>query len=447
MLEILPVNEKNQLWPYLLFLPQDPATRDEFIRTILASSLARNVFLSFDEEGKAYQRDMIHNLPHSNKSILKYLEKLGNYGLIKTETTVRGGKRVVYHELTDNGKGIASFFFKELPSDLGVLTASLLENYLLRLVSLYRNQGMSESVIFDVFTKTRGLAILDGSIKYQNPEFMLFGASAFYTQIDCDSIPGVGGLESCDIPSRYPGGPSVELALALAEVGRQVTFVSEVGNDQDGYNIISHLVQNKVDVTNVKVENDLRTNETIIINDKTGSRQLIGYGDTSALSVPSLKEVPWSLLEESKVVYIGEVFVEIALSIANTANQNDIPLIYRPSILFLERGLDTIEPILKQTDFLILSQRALNFIKTGIKNSSMKRLRNLTKGSIIVRDSTDSYSVVNKNEETFTKSCGNQTQDITQWFVAGFLEGIVSGLDSYDSINKGIELEASKFIA
>jgi sugar/nucleoside kinase (ribokinase family) len=349
--------------------------------------------------------------------------------------------------LTDNGKGIASFFFKELPSDLGVLTASLLENYLLRLVSLYRNQGMSESVIFDVFTKTRGLAILDGSIKYQNPEFMLFGASAFYTQIDCDSIPGVGGLESCDIPSRYPGGPSVELALALAEVGRQVTFVSEVGNDQDGYNIISHLVQNKVDVTNVKVENDLRTNETIIINDKTGSRQLIGYGDTSALSVPSLKEVPWSLLEESKVVYIGEVFVEIALSIANTANQNDIPLIYRPSILFLERGLDTIEPILKQTDFLILSQRALNFIKTGIKNSSMKRLRNLTKGSIIVRDSTDSYSVVNKNEETFTKSCGNQTQDITQWFVAGFLEGIVSGLDSYDSINKGIELEASKFIA
>jgi hypothetical protein len=251
MLEILPVNEKNQLWPYLLFLPQDPATRDEFIRTILASSLARNVFLSFDEEGKAYQRDMIHNLPHSNKSILKYLEKLGNYGLIKTETTVRGGKRVVYHELTDNGKGIASFFFKELPSDLGVLTASLLENYLLRLVSLYRNQGMSESVIFDVFTKTRGLAILDGSIKYQNPEFMLFGASAFYTQIDCDSIPGVGGLESCDIPSRYPGGPSVELALALAEVGRQVTFVSEVGNDPDGYNIISHLVQNKVDVTNL----------------------------------------------------------------------------------------------------------------------------------------------------------------------------------------------------
>jgi sugar/nucleoside kinase (ribokinase family) len=443
MLEILPVNVIDQLWPYLLFLPQDPATRDEFIRTILASRLARNVFLSFDEEGKAFQRDLIHNLPHSNKSIIKYLERLGNYGLITTNTTVRGGKRVVYHELTDKGQGIASFFFKELPSDLGDLTASLLENYLLRLVSLYRDQGMSESVIFDIFTRIRGLAILEGSIRYEKPDFLIFGASAFYTSITCGKLPESGGLGSCNMPIRYPGGPSVELALALAEEGHITSFVSVVGNDQDGYNIISNLVQQKVDVTHIKVADNLSTNKTLIINDSTGTRYLVGYGDTSALSISSPKEVPWTLLENSTVVYIGEVFVEVAISIAASAKQWGIPLIFRPSIPYLERGLDFLKPVIEQADFLVLSNRAFNFIRKT-QADGFKQILRLAKGSVIVRETEEKYLLVTEKKDKHRVTCGTKTDDISEWFVAGLLDGIAKGMDIYSSLENGIELEKAK---
>jgi sugar/nucleoside kinase (ribokinase family) len=443
MLEIQSVNANEKLWPYLLFLPQDPETRDEFIKSILASRLARNVFLSFDEEGKVFQRDLIQHLPHSNKSILKYLEKLGKYGLISTSTAVRGGKRVVYHELTTNGHGIASFYFKELPSDLGELTASLLENYLLRLVTLYRNQGMSETAIFDVFTRTRGLAILDGSIKYNNPDFMIFGASAFYTEIDCESIPKAGSSGSCKMPTRHPGGPSVDLALSLADDGHKTTFISVVGNDQDGYNVISDLVQHKVDVTHFKVDNSLRTNETLILNDYKGARILVGYGDTSVLTISSPKQVPWSILENSKVVYIGEVFVEVAISIVASAKQLDIPIIYRPSIPYLERGLESLEPIITQADYLILSNRALKYITTS-KTASLKEILELSNGCVVARESRDNYLFVNKNGKPLTQPSRSEAPGITQWFVAGLLEGIAKGMDSYESFKKGLELEKEK---
>ena len=439
------MNANDQLWPYLLFLPQDPDVRDDFIRTILASRLARNVFLSFDEEGKVYQRDLIQNLPHSNKSIIKYLEKLGEYGLISTNTAVRGGKRVVYHDLTSKGHGIASFFFKELPSDLGDLTASLLENYLLRLVTLYRNQGMSESVIFDVFTKTRGLAILEGSVRHENPDFLIFGASAFYTNIDCDTLPKSGSSGSCNMPTRHPGGPSVELALALAEGDNKVSFVSVVGNDQDGYNVISDLVQCMVDVTHFRVDDNLRTNQTLIINDRSGSRVLVGYGDTSALSVSSPKQVPWEILENSEVIYIGEVFVEVALSIVASAKQLGIPIIYRPSIPYLERGFESLEPIIVQANYLILSNQAMKFL-SSTNTVSLEGILELSNGCVVARESIENYLLVNENGKRDTQACESKTDDITQWFVAGFLQGVANGLDYYDCFEKGLDLERGKFI-
>jgi sugar/nucleoside kinase (ribokinase family) len=445
MLEIPSLNAKNQLWPYLLFLPQDPQARDEFIRVILASRLARNIFLSFDEEGKVYQRDLIHNLPHSNKSILKYLEKLGHFGLITTNTAVRGGKRVVYHELTDEGQGIASFFFKELPSDLGDLTASLLENYLLRLVTLYRNQGMSEFAIFDVFTRTRGLVIHDGSISHERPDVALFGASAFYSEIDCNEIPNSGGVASCSMPIRYPGGPSVELALALAKEGRKVTFVSVVGNDQYGYNVISDLVQKGVDVTQIEVIDNRRTNETLIIHDNQGSRFLIGYSDNSVLSLSSLKQIPWTILSNSKVIYIGEVFVEIALSIATEGSSLSIPVVYQPSIPFLEMGLEVLEPIIRQTDLLILSQQAWEHVTRKI-DDPVNHLLNLVKGSIIARISRSKYSLISKLEKQHIRQCKSQTDDISQLFVAEILNGIIEELDIHESFDKAIELENSRSI-
>ncbi|MFW9926594.1 MAG: hypothetical protein ACFFDM_07510, partial [Candidatus Thorarchaeota archaeon] len=136
---MIKTNSSEPLWPYLLFLPTEPETRDEFVRSVLASRVARGVLSSFGEDGRVLQRDLVEQLPHSNKSVLSYLKTLQKFDLIQTSTTIHNGKRVVYHELTKNGWGLARFYFEGLPYDVEELTAFLLEDYLTRLATLYRD--------------------------------------------------------------------------------------------------------------------------------------------------------------------------------------------------------------------------------------------------------------------------------------------------------------------
>ena len=100
MLELNQLASNTDLWPFILFLPKDKTRRHKFIKSIIASSVAQNIFSHFSEDGRVLQRDLIENLPHSNKSIIAYLKSLEEFQLSSSGTTTHNGKRVVYHELT-----------------------------------------------------------------------------------------------------------------------------------------------------------------------------------------------------------------------------------------------------------------------------------------------------------------------------------------------------------
>lgn len=430
------------LWPYLLFLPVDRENRDEFVRTVLASKLARTVLSSFGEDGQALQRDQIENLPHSNKSILSYLKTLQRFGLIVTSSTIHNGKRVVAHKLTKNGWGLARFYFEGLPSDVEELTAFLLEDYLTRLATLYRDQGISVSTLFEIFARMRAKAILDGSRAYTKPDFLLFGAAAFNTQIECEKLPALGGLTRCSSPIRQSGGPTVDLALALAKEGHEISLVSSVGNDMDGWNIITNLVQGNVDVRHIIVEDDKYTNESIIINEgKKGSRTLVGVGPTTSLSITSPSQVPWNEIETSKVVYIGEVFVEVAATIAAHAKVQGIPTIYRCSVPYLELGLNRLKPVLSQVDILLISNRGWQFLKQNLTPHPLQKLRGITDAGIIIKQSKSKYRLSIGGEKDLIFESKLESNEISESFMVSLVAKIAEGLDIHESVEHSINLE------
>lgn len=439
--------EKTEpLWPYLLFLPVEPSIRDEFIRSVLASRLARSVLSSFDEHGRVLQRDLIENLSHSNKSILAYIKTLSQFNLIITGSTIHHGKRVVYHELTKNGWGLARFYFEGLPSDVQELTAFLLEDYLVRLATLYRDEGLPESALFEIFARTRAKAILEGSKNYPTPDFIIFGASAFYTKIDCEKIPPVGGLSSCSSPVRQSGGPSLELAHALASEGCKTSLVSSVGNDLDGWNIITNLIQNDVDVQHIVVEDNKQTNESIIIDEPKGSRTLVGVGPMTSLSITSPSQVPWKILETAKAIYIGEVFIEVAASIAANAKAHGTPVIYSCSVPYWSMGIDCLKPILSQVDILLISNQSWRYLKKSIKSDPIQKLRGVTEAQIIIRETSDTYRIVVESDVQNIE-CTTGTSEITEWFVAGLLQKIADGSNIRKAIQHAIKLERTRLAA
>ena len=439
-------DETGPLWPYLLFLPAEPDSRDEFIRSVLASRLARAVLSSFDATGRVLQRDLVEKLPHSNKSILAYLKTLSSFDLITTGTTIHHGKRVVYHELTKNGWGLARFYFEGLPSDVEELTAFLLEDYLGRLAMLYRDEGLPESTLFEIFARTRTKAILDGSKNYPNPDFVLFGASAYYTQIGCEKLPPVGGLSSCTSPVRRSGGPTIELALALASEGFETSLVSSVGNDIDGWNIITSLIQGDVEVRHIVVEDDKQSNQSIIIEEPRGTRTLVGISPETSLSITSPSQVPWKILEDVKSIYIGEVFVEVAASIAANARAHGTQVFYRCSIPFWELGLDRLKPILSQVDTLLISNRAWNYIKKSFRPKPIQKIQDVTDARIIVRETANRYRVLD-NEQTQYLECDCDTTEITEWVVAGLMQKVAEGSNILRALKHAVKFEKNRLAA
>ncbi len=438
--------EKTEsLWPYLLFLPDDPERRDEFIRSVLASRLARSVLSSFDETGKVLQRDLVEKLSHSNKSILAYLKTMSQFDLIKTGTTLHKGKRVVFHELTKNGWGLARFFFEGLPSDVEELTSYLLEDYLIRLSTIYREQGLPESNLFRIFARTRAKAILEGSKAYTAPDFLLFGASAFYTEVECEKLPLSGSLTSCKYPVRRSGGPTVELAQALARGGFETTLVSSVGNDIDGWDIITRMIQADVDVRHIVVDADKQTNNSIIISEPKGSRTLVGIGQNTSLSISSPKQVPWEILEKTKAIYIGEVFLEIASSIAANAKAQGIPILYRCSIPYWELGLNKLKPMLSQVDNLLISNRTWGYIKKSIAPRPIQKIQNITQANIILRETASKYRII-ENGVTNYVDCNSSVKEITEWFVAGFLQKMAEGWEILKAMKFAISYERDHLV-
>ena len=433
-------------WPFLLFLPKNFEKRQEFIRSVLGSRLAHNVLSSFKNQGRVLQRDLVEQLPHSNKSILEYLRTLTEFGLLTSGSSVQGGKRVVYHELTKTGWSLVRFFSEGLPSDLAELTTYLLEDYLMHLVSLSREEGISDSLIFDVFARTRAKVILNDSPSHERPDFILFGASAYLTHIECPTLPSPGNLSSCNSPTRAPGGPTIDLALTLAGAGFDTTLVSSVGNDQDGWNVISGLIQGNVDVSNVVVRDQKHTNETIVVKTQTGSRTLVGIGELASLSLESPSEVPWSLLENASLVYLGEVFVEVAVAIAAYARARGIPVIYRCSIPFLQTGLDNLEPVFNQVDVLIFSLRAWRFLKQSIGKSPLSEIRKRTRANIVVRISKKTYKSYGASYGSLTLPASSRAIDLTDYFLLGLLSGISKGLEFQKALEKGIQSEETQNI-
>lgn len=444
MLGMIKPNPIETLWPYLLFLPVEHSRRDEFVRSVLASRLARGILSSFDEDGRVLQRDLVEKLPHSNKSVLSYLKTLQKFGLITGGSTVHNGKRVVYHELTKNGWGLARFFFEGLPSDVEEFTASLLEDYLTRLATLYRAQGIPESTLFEIVSRMKTKAILEGSKAYSNPTFILFGAAAFNTQIDCGTLPVQGGLSSCSPPNRHPGGPTVDLALALAKDGFETSLVSSVGNDMDGRNIITNLIQGNIDVRHIVVEDDKHTNESIIIKEgNKGTRTFVAVSPTTALSIVSPNLVPWSNLDRSKVVYIGEVFVEVAAAIAAHTNVKGIPTVYRCSVPYLEFGLEHLKPVLSQVSIILISNRGWKYLKANSGSRPIQKLREVTDAVIIIKQSKNKYRLSISGEKDEHYSCDSDSTDITERFTAGLMMNLTENKDIKDAVEQALQFESS----
>jgi ribokinase len=162
-------------------------------------------------------------------------------------------------------------------------------------------------------------------------------------------------------------GANVAVALSRLEV--PVAFIGRIGNDQAGRLLLENLRRNKVEISSVKIERQSSL-QTLILFGSERQRWIMALGlPNSALSISSPDEVNWDLVKACKIVYIGEVFVEVASAIASFAKNSGKTVVYRPGVPYLKLGIEKIRDVLEHTDIFIMNKLGWEALK---KNSGGK---------------------------------------------------------------------------
>lgn len=126
------------------------------------------------------------------------------------------------------------------------------------------------------------------------------------------------GVENAVCPN--PGGAPGNVAVQLARLGVSAGFIGKVGDDSFGHTLKDCLEENGVDVSNVVVDENVRTTLAFVHLDSEGDRSFTFYRDPGADTQLREDEVDKSALRECKVFHFGSLSLTTEPSRTTTLN-------------------------------------------------------------------------------------------------------------------------------
>lgn len=352
---------EERVWPYILPFPLDPSKR-ESIWNILQSRVGLKILGEMVVDKKTYQHDLIEKLPYSNKSVIKYLKKMVQAAVLEQgmeEKTERG--RTVWlkwYKPTSLGRWLVLFLKppREVSQDLTKTVIEELFNlYSSSIVEAAQRYGLD----IESFHRNLDREYLTELMRRQPPqksEVAVFGSTALDTYGHLKRLPTSDELVYVEGRGSYPGGMGANVAVALSKLNVSASFFGKIGSDSAGRLLLENLNKNNVDVSNIKIAEGASL-KTLILEDDKNHRWLFTIGSPqSAISLTSPDEINWKALEQPNIVYVGEMFTEIASAIADYARARGKLVIYRPGEPYMKYGVEILRKILEHTTIFILNQ-------------------------------------------------------------------------------------------
>ena len=196
-------------------------------------------------------------------------------------------------------------------------------------------------------------------------EVIVFGSLAIDHIFILDELPE---WDEVKIVKQYyieAGGSAANVAYALARLGVKVSLIGKAGGDKWATRCLESLRNAGVDVSRVVVDERLGTVEAYVLVVNGRKMILLPFVDKLALSLKSPSEVDYSVVDKSRIVYIGEVFVEVAESIARYSKSRGKCVVYRIITPYARLGIEKLRKILQYIDILLLNSRSWKILNTS----------------------------------------------------------------------------------
>jgi len=104
-----------------------------------------------------------------------------------------------------------------------------------------------------------------------------------------------------------PGGAPANVAIGLAKLGVDSALISKIGDDPFGRLLRSVILQNRVDISQLKVDRESRTTLAFISTREDGERDFCFYRNPGADMMLSAEEIREGFIKTARVFHYGSI--------------------------------------------------------------------------------------------------------------------------------------------
>ena len=248
-----------------------------------------------------------------------------------------------------------------------------------------------------------------------------------------------------------PGGAPANVAIGLAKLGVDSALISKIGDDPFGRLLRSVILQNRVDISQLKVDRESRTTLAFISTREDGERDFCFYRNPGADMMLSAEEISEGFIKTARVFHYGSISMisdpsySATLKALEYAKKYGLVISYDPNVrLSLWDSENQVKQRiiegLHNSDLVKLNNDELEFI-TGISDikqgsdillkygPEMVVVTQGDKGSFFNNGRTCSFIESYKVHTIDTTGCGDS---FTSAILAKFLQKIKQGKDPFD---------------
>ena len=284
------------------------------------------------------------------------------------------------------------------------------------------------------------MEILDDDI---NAEVIGFGA------LNVDKLYSVGNIAGADEESFIkssrdtPGGSAANTIIGLSRLGVSTSIIGKIAEDEDGDLIEYNLILNEVFTNNLIYADEGSTGKCLGFVDEKGERCL--YVDAGVNDDIVIDEINPLNIMRCKIMhytsFVGDSF-KTQVELLDKLNKDTI-LSFDPGMLYVQKGLDEIKPVLERCNILLINESELRLLFKD-DESELKKLTEevLDMGidTVVVKKGSDGVFACNNEEECDVKAFECDVVDTTgagDSFNSGFLYAFLKDYNLEESCKIG----------
>lgn len=239
----------------------------------------------------------------------------------------------------------------------------------------------------------------------------------------------------------FPGGSTANIAAGIGRLGYSSRFVGRTGDDDNGRRLRLAFQSDGVDIRWLYEIKGGRTAQTIIAVDRRGERIIFSLGGEALLQEPY--EFTDDIMEDAKILYIGEVLPDVGFEAIRVARDHDATVIYGPGggLSWMDKA--TIMKLIKSSDYVLLSRRELiSLTSCECPNEGARQLLESGVTNVVVTLGSEGSAYYSRDGLISHASAFHvpnvvDTTGAGDSFAAGFMTGLLEGMDIADCLVRG----------